>query len=610
MAVGFQDKDRGTYSDVRATVTDEPCIELLSPIGRRINPSGFRQSETASAGGTFSVRKFLQVVGPGLLVCFADTDGPCLITAAASGSRYGYSLVSAQLILIPILYVVQELAVRLALNTGCGLTELLLKHYGFRTALVACAVLVLTCVAAVMSEMSCLAQIGTLWGIPALATSLASIALLMALVLTNSLRKVEIIGVVLGSCQLVFLGVMYLVLPQWSTLRRVETHFLEDRWVQLLAANIGAVIMPWMLFYQQSALAADARAGRSDPATRGLTQTQTLTYARIDTALGAVLTQLVMTAMVIVSAATIYVPRGASTLEDVSGLVDAVTKPLGSRTAAKILVTFGMSGSCLAAAIVVSICPAWSICELFGKSRTMSDDRTGRTFTSSFFLVLLVSAMVTARPGWGDCAWMSVQVEVLNSFLMPVVVGFLFRLATKRGVLSEKYRVKGWYAATLGLTFSMCSIFCIYATGRDIIMMVTPTRSRRPIGASRPLIKLTRTPSSTSITPAGAIGTRSSVSAISVTSEADADGVIKTPREEEADASNVSDVSNVSEASNVSDASYVSEASNTAEFPFPGTAQEPGAGQENWILHGFRGETRRKRSSRVFLDPLNEAVVS
>jgi hypothetical protein len=69
--------------------------------------------------------ELLKVMGPGLMVCLADTDGPCLITAAQSGAEFGYSLVACQLVLIPILYMAQELTVRLGVITGKGLTELI-----------------------------------------------------------------------------------------------------------------------------------------------------------------------------------------------------------------------------------------------------------------------------------------------------------------------------------------------------------------------------------------------------------------------------------------------------------------------------------------------------
>ena len=83
----------------------------------------------------------LKTLGPGILVCLADTDGPCLLTAATSGKQFKYSLVAVQLILIPALCFAQDLTVRLGVMSGKGLTELLREVAGFWTALAACVVL-------------------------------------------------------------------------------------------------------------------------------------------------------------------------------------------------------------------------------------------------------------------------------------------------------------------------------------------------------------------------------------------------------------------------------------------------------------------------------------
>ena len=79
---------------------------------------------------TFSWRRFLVVAGPGLVVMLADTDAGSIITAAQSGAQWGYRLLALQFLLIPILYIVQELTVRLGAATGKGHGGLILERYG------------------------------------------------------------------------------------------------------------------------------------------------------------------------------------------------------------------------------------------------------------------------------------------------------------------------------------------------------------------------------------------------------------------------------------------------------------------------------------------------
>src|SRR5947209_20010454 len=82
------------------------------------------------ARAPFSWRRFLMVAGPGVVVMLADTDAGSLITAAQSGAQWGYRLILLQILLIPILYLVQELTVRLAIVTGKSHAQLIREHFG------------------------------------------------------------------------------------------------------------------------------------------------------------------------------------------------------------------------------------------------------------------------------------------------------------------------------------------------------------------------------------------------------------------------------------------------------------------------------------------------
>ena len=67
----------------------------------------------------------------------------------------------------------------------------------------------------------------------------------------------------------------------------------DKDYLYLRAANIGSVVMPWMIFYQQSAVA--------DKKLRP----EHYNMARCETAIGAVITQLVMCAVTVACAATL-----------------------------------------------------------------------------------------------------------------------------------------------------------------------------------------------------------------------------------------------------------------------------------------------------------------
>src|SRR5690349_10389862 len=88
------------------------------------------QCPTAPSPTAPSRRRILLALRPGIVVMLADTDAGSIITAAQSGAQWGYRLLLLQILLIPILYVVQELTVRLGLVTGRGHGELIRERFG------------------------------------------------------------------------------------------------------------------------------------------------------------------------------------------------------------------------------------------------------------------------------------------------------------------------------------------------------------------------------------------------------------------------------------------------------------------------------------------------
>ena len=116
---------------------------------------------------TFGWRRFLVVAGPGLVVMLADTDAGSIITAAQSGAQWGYRLLALQFLLIPILYIVQELTVRLGAATGKGHARLILERYGRFWAWFSTGTLIVSCIGALLSEFSGIAGVGALMGVPA-----------------------------------------------------------------------------------------------------------------------------------------------------------------------------------------------------------------------------------------------------------------------------------------------------------------------------------------------------------------------------------------------------------------------------------------------------------
>ena len=380
---------------------------------------------------TSRLARSLAVFGPGLVVMLADTDVGSVITAGQSGVQFGYKLLGQQLILVPILFMVQELTVRLGIFTGRGHGELIRDHFGRFWAWVSAAGLAIATVGALLTEFSGVAGVGELYGVPrAVSLSLAAVALL-AVVLTGSYRRVERAAIAVGLFEFAFFYVAWAAHPSVGEMARgaVSIPWSNENYLYLSAANIGAVIMPWMVFYQQSAIA--------DKKLRP----EHFNAARWDTAFGALLTQLVMAAVLIACAATIGAKNPNTSLSSVGEMSQALTPFMGEFTG-KLVFSLGVLGAGLVAAIVASLALAWGVGEVAGYRRSLElRPLQARWFYGVYAVCVVAGATLVAL--WPNLVSLNVAVQVMNALLLPLVLGFLIALAIFS--LPEEHRLRGIY---------------------------------------------------------------------------------------------------------------------------------------------------------------------
>jgi Mn2+/Fe2+ NRAMP family transporter len=383
---------------------------------------------------------FLAVWGPGLVVMLADTDAGSLITASQSGAQWGYRMVLPQVILMPILYVVQEITVRLGIVTGKGHGALIRERFGRWWALVSAGTLFASAVGALLTEFAGVAGVGELFGISKAVTIPVATLFLISLALTGSYGRVERIGIAVGLAELVFFAAVVMSRPRIGAVARgLESLPLgNSSYVLLVAANVGAVIMPWMIFYQQGAVI-DKKLSVA-----------TIRQARQDTAVGSVLTQLIMIAVVVAVAATLGLHDRGAALNTVGQIAGALTPYLG-HFGGVILFGLGMLGAALVAAIVSSIAGAWGLAEVFGWKHTLNE-RPSRQ-TAKFYITYCLAhvagaALVLASM---NLVSLSVDVMIMNAMLLPIVLGFL--LALEARALPAQWRMRG---TRRYLTWAMC----------------------------------------------------------------------------------------------------------------------------------------------------------
>jgi len=381
-----------------------------------------------------------------MLVMLANMEAGSVITAAQSGAEWGYRLLLLQFLIIPLLYMTQELTIRLGLGTGKGLCELIRQRYGRGMSYLAFAVLGISCFGALLTQMSGLAGAGQLFGVPVWQTVLLIVTVIFTMMWTGSYQSVERIAMCFGLFGIAFLFVAWNAHPDARQMieQLRQMPFGDHRYLYLVAANLGTCLMPWAIFYQQSAMV-----------NKGLSMQQ-LTVSRTETLLGAVLCQTLQAAVLVAAAATLG--RHAMTLDNVPQISDAFTLVLG-QTFGRLIFAAGLAGGALVATIVVCLTTAWAMGEVTGVRHSL-ENRPGEApwFYLAFGLMLAASG-ATVCSGISLIS-LSIATGVVNALLLPLVLFFLFRLAMTD--LPESVRLKGWRRNVIGATFIGAAALSMY----------------------------------------------------------------------------------------------------------------------------------------------------
>jgi manganese transport protein len=399
----------------------------VSPVG--IQPK--KRSRLSELKSTF---------GPAWIVMIADVDAASIITAAQDGASYGYGLVWFLLVLVIPLFLIQEAAGRIGIATGQGLGEVIRKNYAKRTAMVMSLPMAVTDVLSYVAEYTGIAIGFELIGIPALVSLPVAYALHLLLVWKKKYLTVEKFLIAISAVFiLAYVGALYVRgVPTTATMSAFITLSASPNFLYLLAASAGAVVMPFMLFYQASATAEK--------------KAKFLWASRFETFVGAIVSELIM---VVVLMATVGVAPSSFNL----GSVAALSKGLSSiaNGDSPYLFAIGLISAAFLALVVISLASAWAVVEATGIGRNRF-----------FWIYFLESLPAVAVPMF---------FPNLFSLLLNSMVAFTFILigpgvilgliASNRKIMqtntsSTPLKIGYWASLALIVVFGVFAIFALF----------------------------------------------------------------------------------------------------------------------------------------------------
>ena len=368
----------------------------------------------------------LAILGPGLIVMCGDNDAGAYATYTQAGQTYGTSLLWTLLLLIPVLYVCQEMVARLGAVTGVGHARLILERFGRFWGAFSVIDLFLLNALTIVTEFIGISLAMDYFGFSKAVGVLVAAGLTIVAVSTGSFRRFERFAVLLCLGSLVVVPIFLAAMPPGGDLARdlVVPRLPEGKLSDIMLLIIGVVgttVAPWQLFFQQSYVV-DKRL-----------RPRFMAYERGDMAIGVVFTQVGAIAMLAFAAAAFVGKPEFGNFTDAGGVAAGLAKYVGGW--AGDLFAIGLIDAALLGAAAVGLSTSYALGDVLSLRHSLHRKPTDALgFYACYGVLIALSAAIVLIPG-SPLGLLTEAVQVLAGVLLPSATVFLLLLCNDRAVL-------------------------------------------------------------------------------------------------------------------------------------------------------------------------------
>lgn len=399
----------------------------------------------------------LSVIGPGLITANVDNDATGITGYSLAGAQYGYGLLWAVVLVTISLAVVQEMAARMGVVTGKGLSDLIRERFGVRITFMSMLLLLIANAATTVAEFAGIASAMAIFGVSPLISVPGAAVIVWFLVLRGNYKYVERVLLFLCLIYVSYVFSGFLVHPDWLQVLHqtvVPPFQFNQGYLLTLVAVIGTTIAPWMQFYQQSAIA-DKRI-----------HVEHLKYEQLDTYVGAFITDFVAFFIVVATGATLFVRH--IQINQASDAAIAL-QPLvgGNGRIASILFAVGLLNASLMAASVLPLSTAYSISEAFGFEHGIGFRfREAPVFLGLYTCIIALGAGVTLLVPSNHLVFVLNLPNVVGGMLLPVILILMLIICNDRRVMGRYANgpIRNIVAWTTTIVMSVLTLLIILST--------------------------------------------------------------------------------------------------------------------------------------------------
>jgi len=371
-----------------------------------------------------SIRMFLALAGPGIIVMVADNDAGGITTYTATGAQYGTHLLWFIILLGPVAYFVQEMTVRLGAVTKRGHAEAIFRAFGPFWGWFSLLDLVLTDWLTMITEFIGMTAALSIFHVPPVITVVLCCLIMGAMILSGRYWTWEKAALVFCVLNLIYIPAAFYIHPPVSDIIRHSfiPHLPPGGWTNalffLIMANIGTTIAPWMLFFQQSSVV-----------DKGLRE-KDIKFGKIDTAIGSFLTVVVAAVLIIVCGKLLYG-------QPVESAAEAAIKIMPTSKFTGTVIAIGLFDAGLLGAICISLASSWAFGEVFGWAHSLNQKiKEAPWFYAYYFFDIALAGTVVLIPH-APLVLITLFVQVIATTLLPAALVFLIILLNDKKTMGK-----------------------------------------------------------------------------------------------------------------------------------------------------------------------------
>jgi NRAMP (natural resistance-associated macrophage protein)-like metal ion transporter len=388
---------------------------------------------TTNKEGVNKLKRFWQLLGPGLITGASDDDPSGIATYSQAGAAYGLATLWTGLLAFPLMAAIQQMCAKIGLVTSLGLTGALKKNYP-RPVLYL--MLLFSFPAIVMNIGADIAGMGAVGNLlfPSIDATFFSVfftVLLLVLIIYLPYLKIAAALKYLCIVLLVYLVVPFLYDQDWGLIAKntfVPSMEFNKEFVGILVGILGTTISPYLFFWQ-----ATMEVEEMKHKNHLVVNKKIISDMKQDVDFGMTFSGLVMY-FIILTTGTVLYNGGIHQIDTVEEAAIAL-KPLAGNLA-YLLFAIGVIGTGLLAIPVLSGSLSYIITETFGWEQGL-DKKFHEA--KAFYAVIAVSLVLGLSLNYVGISPIKalIYTAILYGLTAPVLIAIILHICNNKKVMGK-----------------------------------------------------------------------------------------------------------------------------------------------------------------------------